>query len=348
MSPKHSVSMRDVAALAQVSVGTVSNVLNSPERVSEATRVRVQAAIEKLGWVPNESARQLRAGHSRSVGMVVMDIANPFFTDVARGAEALLYGKQFSVQIGNSDQDRGREATLLLRFEQERVGGVLFAPIEDSTEQVFRLRRRGIPVVIVDRVGASADFCSVGVDDLAGGRLAGQHLLDQGHRRLAFVGGPSSLAQVRDRRRGIELAVEQAGEGISLLAVSTPTLSLEAGVSSAGEIAALPSSERPTAVFAANDLVAIGLLQGFVTAGLRVPDDVAIIGYDDIAFAAAAAVPLSSVRQPREDIGRKSAELLVREIEAADAGTPHRHEAVRFTPQLIARRSTQPRKRSKG
>lgn len=335
--------MRDVAALAQVSVGTVSNVLNSPERVSEATRLRVQAAIDKLGWVPNESARQLRAGRSRSIGMVVMDIANPFFTDVARGAEELLYGAQYSVQIGNSDQDPVREVTLLERFEQQRVGGVLLAPIDDSAERMIRLRRRGIPVVIVDRVGSAADFCSVGVDDLAGGRLAGQHLLDRGHRRLAFVGGPSTLAQVRDRRRGIELAVEQAGADASLLAVSTPTLSLEAGVSSAGEIAALPADERPTAVFAANDLVAIGLLQGFVTAGLQVPDDVAIIGYDDIAFAAAAAVPLSSVRQPREDIGRKSAELLVREIEDADSGVPHRHEAIRFTPQLVARRSTQPR-----
>ncbi|MCB0910453.1 MAG: LacI family DNA-binding transcriptional regulator [Propionibacteriaceae bacterium] len=337
--------MRDVAALAQVSVGTVSNVLNSPERVSEATRLRVQAAIDKLGWVPNESARQLRAGRSRSIGMVVMDIANPFFTDVARGAEELLYGAQYSVQIGNSDQDPVREVTLLERFEQQRVGGVLLAPIDDSAERMIRLRRRGIPVVIVDRVGSAADFCSVGVDDLAGGRLAGQHLLDRGHRRLAFVGGPSTLAQVRDRRRGIELAVEQAGADASLLAVSTPTLSLEAGVSSAGEIAALPADERPTAVFAANDLVAIGLLQGFVTAGLQVPDDVAIIGYDDIAFAAAAAVPLSSVRQPREDIGRKSAELLVREIEDADSGAPHRHEAIRFTPQLVARRSTQPRPR---
>lgn len=341
MGPKNSVSMRDVATLAQVSVGTVSNVLNSPSRVSEATRQRVEQAIQKLGWVPNESARQLRAGRSRSIGMIVMDIANPFFTDVVKGAENLLYDEQYSVQVGNSDQDDERELTLLERFEQQRVGGVLFAPIKDSAERMLRLRRRGIPVVIVDRVGITSDFCSVGVDDIAGGRLAGQHLIEQGHRRVAFVGGPSSLAQVRDRRRGLELSVEQADEEVSLLAVSTPTLSLETGVGSAGEIAALPQAERPTAVFAANDLVAIGLLQGFVTAGLRVPEDMAIIGYDDIAFAAAAAVPLSSVRQPREDIGRKSAELLLAEMQAADGATPHRHESVRFTPQLVIRRSTQ-------
>jgi len=307
--------MRDVAVLAKVSVGTVSNVLNSPDRVSESTRRRVEQAIEKLGWVPNESARQLRAGRSRSIGMVVMDIANPFFTDVVKGAEDLLYSGQYSVQVGNSDSNLDRELTLLERFEQQRVGGVLFAPIEDSAEWVLRLRQRGIPVVIVDRAGNGTDYCSVGVDDVAGGRLAGQHLLDQGHKRIAFVGGPSSLAQVRDRRHGAELAVEQAGGDASLLVVSTPTTSLEAGVSSAG---------------------------------LRVPEDMAIIGYDDIAFAAAAAVPLSSVRQPREDIGRKSAELLVGEIEAADSSAPHHHESVRFTPQLVVRRSTQRRKPRKG
>jgi len=322
-------------------------VLNSPDRVSDATRRRVQDAIAKLGWVPNESARQLRAGRSRSIGMVVMDIANPFFTDVARGAEELLYSQHYIVQIGNSGQDADRELTILERFEQQRVGGVLYAPIDDTIDRVLGLRQRGIPVILVDRASGSADYCSVGVDDLAGGRIAGQHLLDQGHRRLAFVGGPSTLAQVRDRRRGLELVVDQAGGGVTLLAISTPALTIESGVSSAGEIAALPAAERPTAVFAACDLVAIGLLQGFVTAGLRVPEDVAIIGYDDIDFAAAAAVPLSSVRQPREEIGRKSAELLVSEIAAADGVGTHSHEAVRFTPQLVVRRSTQPMARRK-
>ena len=197
MGPKSSVSMRDVAVLAKVSVGTVSNVLNSPDRVSEATRLRVEQAIDKLGWVPNESARQLRAGRSRSIGMVVMDIANPFFTDVVKGAEDLLYGEQYSVQVGNSDSNLDRELTLLERFEQQRVGGVLYAPIAENVERVLRLRQRGIPVVIVDRAGTGTDYCSVGVDDIAGGQLAGQHLLDQGHRR-----SPSSAARARSPRCG--------------------------------------------------------------------------------------------------------------------------------------------------
>jgi LacI family transcriptional regulator len=334
--------MRDVATLAGVSVGTVSNVLNSPDRVASATRARVEQAIDRLGWVPNETARQLRAGRSRSVGMVVIDIANPFFADVARGAEELLYAQQYTVQIGNSDSDAGRERMLLERFEQQRVGGVLFAPVPGNEQRVRNLQRRGIPVVFVDNSETMPHVCSVGVDDVAGGRLAGRHLLDQGHRRLAFIGGPVTLAQVQDRRRGIELAINEAGGEASLIMLETATLSLETGVEAAARLVAHSDAERPTAVFAANDLVAIGLLQGFVTAGLRVPQDIAIIGYDDIGFAAAAAVPLSSIRQPRSDIGHTAAELLVAEMDAAESGAAHKHQTVRFTPQLVIRRSTQP------
>lgn len=341
MSRKRSVSMRDVAVLAQVSIGTVSNVLNSPHRVAPQTRQRVEDAIEKLGWVPNQSARTLRAGRSNAIGMVVIDIANPFFAAVAKAVEEALYGVGMSVSLGNSDRDSEREQMLLSRMETERVGGVVCSPISDGGQGVRQLRRRGIPVVLVDRIGLGNDFCSVGADDLAGGQLAAQHLIDQGHHRLAFVGGPRSVQQVYDRRRGMELALQQAGEDYSLLDVATDDLSLKEGIRAAAELVSLPGDARPTAVFAANDLLAIGLLQGFVTAGWRVPEDMAIIGYDDIEFAAAAAVPLSSIRQPREEIGRRSVELLLAEIDAAEQGVTHQHQAVRYTPQLVVRRSTQ-------
>ncbi len=339
MARRASVSMKDVAALARVSVGTVSNVLNAPELVAEATRQRVELAIEKLGWVRNESARQLRIGHSRSIGMVVMDIANPFFADVVRAAEEFLYEQGYSVHIGNSDQRLEREATLLEQFQQQRERGVLFAPIGASGERAVALRQRGIPVVLVDRAVGVADFCSVGVDDLEGGRMAVAHLLEQGHRRLAFVGGPGSLAQVEDRRRGAGLAL-QAVPSATLLVISTPMLDVVSGIRAAHEVIAMDPAERPTAIFAANDLLAIGLLQGFVLAGVRVPEEVAIIGYDDIAFAAAAAVPLSSVGQPRARLGREAAELLFEEIQASESEEPHEHRTLRMTPELVVRRSS--------
>jgi LacI family transcriptional regulator len=337
---KASVSMKDVAALAGVSLGTVSNVLNSPDIVAEPTRRRVELAIAKLGWIPNEPARQLRAGRSRSIGMIVMDIANPFYTDLVIGAENCVQERGYSVQVGNSAQEADRENAQLLVLMQQRVRGVLLAPIWGIDERVRQLKLRGIPVVLLDRAGNQSDFCSVSTDDVEGGRLAVQHLLDQGHTIIAVVGGPENLQQVRDRRLGAELASSRFDGSTRLLTISTPHLDVESGVRTAEEIVLMPSNERPTAVFAANDLLAIGLLQGFVTAGLRVPDDMAIVGYDDIAFAAAAAVPLSSVRQPRLAIGYRAAELLFDEIEALDGEESHDHQQVRFTPELVVRRSS--------
>jgi LacI family transcriptional regulator len=335
---KATVSMKDVAALAGVSLGTVSNVLNSPDIVSEPTRRRVEVAIAKLGWIPNEPARQLRAGRSRSIGMVVMDIANPFYTDLVLGAENCVQERGYSVQVGNSSQEAQRESAQLLVLMQQRVRGVLLAPIWGLDERVSQLRTRGIPVVLLDRAGNASDFCSVSTDDVEGGRLAVEHLLDQGHTKIALVGGPGNLQQVRDRRLGAELASSRHDGSAQFLVISTQHLDVDSGIRAAAEIVSL--SERPTAVFAANDLLAIGLLQGFVTAGLQVPDDMAIVGYDDIAFAAAAAVPLSSVRQPRLAIGYRGAELLFDEIEANERDTVHDHQQVRFTPELVVRRSS--------
>lgn len=331
--------MKDVAALAGVSIGTVSNVLNSPALVADGTRERVEAAIEKLGWVRNESARQLRAGRSRSIGMVVMDIANPFFADLVRGAEDFLYENGYSVHIGNSDQRMDRETTLLDHFQQHRVRGMLFAPIGVGAEPAIRVRQRGIPVVLMDRAAGVDGFCTVGADDIEGGRLATAHLLGQRHRRIAIIGGPGALAQVRDRRRGAEIAMRAAPDA-SLLVISTELLDVAWGKRAASELLMLPNDERPTAVFALNDLLAIGLLQGFTLAGVRVPEEMAIVGYDDIAFAAAAAVPLSSVRQPRTALGASAAELLFAEILASESDAPHEHRAVRMTPELIVRQSS--------
>lgn len=272
--------------------------------------------------------------------MVVMDIANPFFTDLVLGAEDYVLERGYSVQVGNSAQDPSREHAQLRLFEQQRVRGVLCAPIWGLDQRIDQLRRRGIPVVLLDRAGETSDFCSVSVDDVEGGRSAVAHLLEQGHTNIALVGGPGKIQQVRDRRLGAEIARSQHRGDVHLLTISTPGLDPESGVSAAGEIVLLPGRERPTAAFAANDLVAIGLLQGFMTQGLRVPDDIAIIGYDDIVFAAAAAVPLSSVRQPRRALGRRAAELLFDEIQAHDEDAGHEHQAVRFTPELVVRRST--------
>ena len=333
-------SVKDVAALAGVAVGTVSNVLNRPEIVAEPTRRAVQEAIASLGFTRNETARQLRAGASRAIAMVVMDVANPFFIDLYVGAEALALEREYSIQLGNSGNLREREVRQLAAFEQQRVRGVLLAPIDDAQPEVERLRERGIPTVLVDRVASDVEACSVAVDDTEGGRLAVAHLIAEGHRRIAFVGGPAGLRQIDDRLHGARQAIAESDATVELTIIDAERLDTTEGRRAAERLASLDVPERPTAVFAANDLLALGLLQGFVSEGLSVPDDIAIVGYDDIDFAAAAAVPLSAVRQPRREIGVAAGELLFREIEDLDNGAPHVHQHVRFIPELVIRRSS--------
>jgi DNA-binding LacI/PurR family transcriptional regulator len=329
-------SIKEVAQRAGVSVGTVSNVLNRPDMVAAATRRRVLDAITELGYVRNDSARQLRAGRSNTIAVVVLDVANPFFTDVVRGVELAADELGVMVVVCNSGEDPARERRHLEQLEQQRVRGVLITPVEDRPgSRLEQLVRRGTPVVLVDRGSGRRDRCSVAVDDVLGGRMAGAHLVEQGHRLVAFVGGPPSIQQVAHRHRGVAEALADAPA--ELLVLSTASLSVAAGRQAAAELADRPAEARPTAVFCANDLLALGVLQEMTLRGLRVPTDIAIIGYDDIDFAAAAAVPLSSIRQPREQLGRTAAQLLLEEVEEGDG---HQHRQVVFQPELVVREST--------
>ena len=333
-----SVSIREVAARAGVSVATVSNVLNRPDIVASATRDRVNAAITELGFVRNESARQLRAGRSRTIGLVVLDVANPFFTDLARGVEDEANRAGLAVILCNSDDAQPKEQRYLELLEEHRVAGVLITPVAGVSAQLARLQQRGTPVVLVDSRSASRGQCSAAVDDVLGGDLALSHLLDAGHRRILFVGGPRAIRQVTDRYEGALRAVSRAGlrpEDLRVLDVGA--LNVAAGQQAGAEIAALRAADRPTAVFCSNDLIALGVLQEMTKHRIRVPEDIAIVGYDDIDFAAAAAVPLTSVRQPRQQLGRSAARML---LEEASADETHRHHQVIFEPELVVRHST--------
>lgn len=330
-------SIRDVADRAGVSIGTVSNVLNNPGLVSRRTRIRVADAIEDLGFVRNESARQLRAGKSRTLGLVVLDVANPFFTDVARGVEELAGKNGAAVLLCNSDDDAGKEAHYLDLLEQQRVQGILITPVEGGESRLQGLRDRGTPVVLLDRGATRTDQCSVAVDDFLGGQLALNHLITEGHRQIAFIGGPLSIQQVRDRLAGARQAAADAAAAVVVTVLLTESLNVTSGCIAGRSLLKLSNSQKPSAVFCANDLLAMGVLQEMTRNGIRVPEELAIVGYDDIEFAAAAAVPLSSVRQPRHELGRAAVELL---LEEASAAAEHRHQQLIFSPSLVVRESS--------
>ena len=327
--------VRDVAARAGVSAGTVSNALNHPEKVSPATLERIQEAIDELGFVRNEAAARLRRGVNRAVGMIVLDVANPFFTEVAAGVEDRLAGERRPLMLGNSGQDADRERAHLEAFEEQRVAGLLVTPVKLDLARLRRLKDRGTAVVLVDRSSGGREFSSVSVDDRLGGTLAARHLLDIGRRRLVFIGGPAHLTQVAIRLKAARHACESFGSGRVDL-YETATMNAEAGRDAVDALLQRPAPQRPDGIIAANDLIALGALQALTLAGFRVPDDIAIVGYDDIDFASSAAIPLTSVRQPARTMGATAAGILLEAIRSPDT----KARKVVLKPELIERQSS--------
>ncbi|MRG61182.1 substrate-binding domain-containing protein [Agromyces sp. CFH 90414] len=330
------VSIREVAALAGVSITTVSNVLNRPEIVSRKAVERVEAAIESLGYVPNIAARQLRAGRSSVIGMAVINITNPFFAEMALGAERAAEASGYAVFVGNSYDSAARESHYLDLFDRQRLDGVLLAPIGDDLSALERFAKRSVPVVLVDRVDPSGRHASVSVDDVLGGRLAASHLIEGGARRLMFVGGPTRIAQMRERLEGTRIEAERAR--LDLAVVDEGALSVRLGLKIGRDLAAMPRASRPDGIVGGNDEVALGIMHSLIQAGVDVPGEVSIVGYDDIDFASASTVALTSIRQPSHEIGLRAAQLLL----AALAGEDLRDRSVRFDPELVVRQSSRP------
>ncbi|MBA4248397.1 MAG: LacI family transcriptional regulator [Microbacterium sp.] len=330
------MSIRDVARLAGVSVGTVSNVLNRSDRVSAETAARVRSAIDELGFVPNSAARQLRVGHSSTLGFVMLDMGNPFFAEVGRGANDAAALAGLSVLLGASDQNSSREGDYLDLFEEQRVRGVLISPIGDVTPHLRRIRERGIGSVLVDRNGTGTGFSSVSVDDVAGGYAAARHLLDQGRRRIAYLGAQFEIQQVTDRLKGARRAIADVG-GATFEVISARGLTVSDGRDVGKSLGKRAVRSWPDAIFASNDLLAIGLVQALILTGTaRVPDDIAIVGYDDNEFASAAIIPLTTVRQPSRLLGTTAVQILLEE--AADSKLEPRN--VQFQPQLVVRQTS--------
>ncbi|KHK98785.1 LacI family transcriptional regulator [Microbacterium mangrovi] len=327
--------MRDVADAAGVSVGTVSNVLNRPHSVSPSTRTRVQGAIDRLGFVRNDAARRLREGQSRTIGLVVPNLRNPFFADVAKGAEERAHKAGLSILIASSDDRPSQEAARLAQFREQRVRGIVIAPVGSDPIGAASASTESGPFVLVGGDHANPTCDSVGFDDRHGGRIAAEHLLKLGRRRLLFIGCPPGVKQVADRLEGGNDAVADRPDAV-LEVMATGSMTIEGGRRAATEILERAPHSRPDAIIAANDLVALGVLQALLQADqVRVPHDIALIGYDDIDFAASAAVPLSSIAQSGQLLGSTAVDMM---LEGGPASAPRQH--VVYRPGLVVRSST--------
>lgn len=333
-------SIRDVAREAGVSLGTASTYLNNPQRVGPQTARRIQKAINDLGYVRNEAARQLRAGHSKMLAMLSMELQNPFFGEVAEVIEkrATEFGLFLMLLYGHGDVDRDRRYVDLA--VQKQVYGMILASGSATPEVLDLLARHRVPTVLMDGHADRDGFASVAVDDVTGGRRAVEHLIEQGCKRIAVIGGEQVLPQVQERVLGAQQAA--AGHrGVSLEIMATRERTVEAGRAAGEELQRRPVRRRPDGIFAINDLVAIGLVQSLViSAGWRIPEQVAVVGYDDIDFAWSTIVPLSSVRRPRDVFGWAAVDF-VREL--ADAAMPGPARHVEIQPELVVRASSQRR-----
>jgi LacI family transcriptional regulator len=330
------VGIRDVAQRAGVSMSSVSNALNKPDRVSADIVQRVRAAVDELGYVPLQAAQQLRVGRSGLLGMTVINITNPFFGDLVNGAEDAAGSSGTRVLVGNSDDDEKKEREYFQLFKRVQVEGALISPFGEAGEILARELARSMPVVLVDRVDDEGILDSVSFDDVAGGRLAAEHLISLGRTRLAFLGAREEVRQVRERLTGVRQAVE-AHPGVSLELMWSQRTTSERGVEMGARIAELAELDRPDGIITTNDHLACGVVHGLLRAGIRVPHDVAVVGYDDIEFAAVAAVPLTSVRQPARAMGRAAGLRLMQLVSGEAVASGH---AIRFDPELTVRAST--------
>lgn len=325
---------RDIAAAANVSQATVSNVLNRPNLVADETRERVHAAIKQMNFVVNDSARTLRAGRSRMLGVIALDLTNPFWGDVTQGVSDAAAAQGYSVLLGSSGESREGERNLLRLFEEHRVEGVLVASVDINSPAIESLTRRGITVVLLDEPDSTGRYGSVSLNQAAGARLVGEHLLREGHRRIGFINVSHDIWWARERSRGLCEAIRMANEDPAIVVREQTITTMTAQVAEPAVGALLSDAPDITAIFCVNDMVALGVLKRLRDLNLSVPEKVSVVGFDDSYFASLLSPALTTVRQQPYRLGRTAAELAIKQ------NSENLIEAVVYEPVLVIREST--------
>lgn len=312
----HRITIRDVARVAGVSPQTVSRAINDKDEISPATRARVLRVVEELGYRPNHIARSLTTHRTATLGLVVPDIVNPFFAEIARGVEDLACVSGYQVFLCNTDENPVRERTVLNSLAAKQVDGIILCSSRLDDAELSAMVAEMPPMVLVNRVLKHGEAYAVVIDDFHGAHQAMAHLLRAGHRFIALLRGPTSSYSGRERLRGYREALAAAGVPWDEELVITTMPRVEEGYQATMQLLA----RRPdvTAIFAYNDLVAVGALQACAAAGRRVPEDVAVVGFDDIPLASLVVPALTTVHVPKYRLGQLALEKLLLRL-AGDA-----------------------------
>ncbi len=322
----------DVAKRAGVSTMTVSRVINNSGYISSETRERVEKAIAELGYVPNALARSLRFKQTKTIGLIITDITNPFFTTVARGVEDTASEHGFSVIFCNTDESQAEESEYLTLMVQKQVDGIILVPAHSSRESAVYLQDHKVPFVVLDRRIAGMELDTVRCDSEIGGYQLTRHLIDLGHRRIAMLSGPQAVSTSADRLAGYRHAMEEAGLE---RAEYFGSLTNADGYRMAREALAVP--QRPTAFFAANNLVAIGAIRALLEKGLHVPQDLSVVSFDDLPETMIFDPFLTVVAQPAYEMGQQATRLLLNRLSGTDTAAPRE---ILLPTQMIKRGSS--------
>jgi LacI family transcriptional regulator len=327
-------TIQEVAEKAGVSSTTVSHVLNNTRHVSPEARARVEAAMDELGYHPNALARSLRRGQTHTLGLILPDSANPFFAEIGRAVEDAAFDLGYSVILCNTEGDLDKEQLYMDVLSKKQVDGIIFVAAGDRTDSLRGLLRRKMPVVVVDRDLTGVEVDAVLGDNQQGGYLATQHLIGLGHRRIACISGPSNVTPSAERVIGYRNAILGAGLMVDEDLIVRGDFHAESGHSAAHRL--LDRSSAPTALFVCNDMMAMGALRAAAEIGQRVPDTLAVVGFDDIDLASYTSPRLTTVAQPKVEMGRRAVQLLIERL--ADKALAPRKEIL--LPQLIVRDSS--------
>jgi LacI family transcriptional regulator len=328
-------TISDVAKRAGVSTMTVSRVINRSGYISQETEERVNKAISELGFVPNALARSLRFKQTKTIALVLTDITNPFFTTLARGVEDAASENGFTVMFSNTDESPDEEAALLTTLLQKQVDGVLLVPAGSSKEPVVYLQERSIPVVVLDRRVPGVCVDIVRCDSIPGAYAITRHLIDLGHRRIAMLSGPLGISTSADRAQGFRQAMEEAGIEIEPQWLHYGQFTQGSGYSLAQTL--LPRSPRPTAIFAGNNFIAVGAYTALREAGLRVPEDISLVTFDDLSSKFVLEPFLTTVDQPAYDMGYQAMKRL---LECMSSDPPSQPQELLLPTRLIIRGSS--------
>ena len=326
----------DVAKRAGVSSMTVSRVINGKRDVKPETREKVLKAIEEIGYVPNSLARSFVLQKTKSIGLVITDITNPFFTTLARGVEDTAMKNQFSVIFCNTDENPEKELLYLEVLARKRIDGVILASASGKRSPLKSLLIKNIPIVLIDRdIEGLDDLDVVKGDSVQGAYLLTKHLISLGHRRIGIIVGNRNISTAEERVEGYKRALAESGIPVDESLIKFSQYSRDGGYNSTKELLSL--EDRPTAIFGGNNFIAIGSLVAIRELGLKVPEDIALVSFDDIESLSQVYPFLTVVTQPAYSMGVIAAELLIRRIEGRDKIEERRK--VILQPELIVRES---------